>query len=78
MKLINRIYRVDLYEDDVKLLADLLEDRFRKESATLDSAPGDGATPAQVEQLKDKHWKTRKLRNDIGALINRSYMGADA
>ena len=78
MKLINKIYRIDVYNDEVELLSDLLTDAYRRTRDTLDHAAETGTPPAQVAKLEDDLRKLRKLRNEIGSLINRSYMGSDA
>ena len=81
MRKLETVYKIELTNEEVETLVLALQNEYTDIKERIDTVEAEVETPENSRRLSDMNKlksNIRRLRNDLGSLIGRSYMGVDA
>ena len=81
MRKLETVYKIELTNEEVETLVLALQNEYTDIKEQIDTVEAEVETPENSMRLSDMNKRKsniRRLRNDLGSLIGRSYMGMDA
>lgn len=81
MRKLETAYKIELTNEEVETLVLALQNEYTDIKERIATAEAEVETPENARRLSDMNKlksNIRRLRNDLGNLIGRSYMGVDA